>query len=203
MGIPAVQSQPLSDFSLLQMDVPAIDALLKVLAGDFDLTQLDKIAIEEQSLSWVIPSLHGEIMVSALDVIIIAVRPTRAYWQTAYQRGQSGSPPDCASDTGQWGSGNPGGECAYCPLNQFGSDPRGRGKACREYRELFVMDQEDIFPKLLRVPRTSLVPVTGYLFALAKHKLTEQIGNQTVQRPLIPSDVLTRLTLVQGHGFSR
>ncbi len=203
MGTPAVPSQPLSDFSLFQMDEASIDALLRALSDDFDLARLDKVALNEQLLGYVIPSLQGEVTLPALEVVIVGVRTTRAYWQSAFQRGQTNDPPDCSSDTGQIGVGNPGGVCIQCPTNQFGSDPQSlrNGKACREYRELFIMDAEDIFPKLLRVTRTSLAPVSGYLFALAKRKLAEQVGGEIVHRPITPADVLTRLTLTQGQRF--
>jgi hypothetical protein len=203
MGTPAVPPPPLSHFSLFQLDHDSADALLQVASDDFDLTSLDKVALNEQSLSYVYPSLQGEVMMPAMDVVIVGVRTTRSYWQSAFQPGQSNDPPDCSSDTGQIGVGHPGGVCVQCPMNQFGSDPQSlrNGKACREYRELFVMDQDDVFPKLLRVPRTTLASVSRYLFALAKRKLTEQMGEEIVHRPMTPTDVLTRLTLIKGKRF--
>jgi len=41
----------------------------------------------------------------------------------------------CRSDDMKQGIGEPGGECAVCPLNQFGSakDGAGKGKACTEF----------------------------------------------------------------------
>jgi len=65
-----------------------------------------------------------------------------------------------------------GGECASCPLNRFNSEvrpdgTRGRGKACKNMRRLFIMRPGTVLPLLLVVPPTSLKQVRQYFLRLA------------------------------------
>lgn len=44
--------------------------------------------------------------------------------------------PLCSSVDGKQGIGDPGGACAACALNRFGTDLNGKGKACSATRSL-------------------------------------------------------------------
>jgi hypothetical protein len=99
---------------------------------------------------------------SKFRCIIVRSHAARSYWKEAYGSGGSGRPPDCWSADTITGYGNPGGECAKCPLAAFGSGrpidgKASRGQACRQTRQLWVVRKDmGIIPENLIVPPTSL-----------------------------------------------
>jgi hypothetical protein len=64
------------------------------------------------------------------------------------------------------GSGNPGGGCAACPMNQFGSAINGHGKACKEVRLFFLLRKGEVLPDVVQIPPGSLKNVRKYLTSL-------------------------------------
>ena len=62
--------------------------------------------------------------------VILYHHPLFAYYRERFTGGNNA--PDCGSYDGVTGVGNPGGVCAQCPLNQFGSGENG-GKPQRLY----------------------------------------------------------------------
>lgn len=136
--------------------------------------QLDRIKVPSGgATAWLTQGLDGEEHHKELSGIIIAWDEGRLYWKIAYdQRGKSKLPPDCHSNDGFWGVGDPGGECAHCVFNEFGSDPKGgRGKACKEIRRLLVLRDNHLLPEILTVPPTSLKNCREYL---------QRLGNVSV-----------------------
>lgn len=88
-------------------------------------------------------------------------------------------------------------DCASCPMNQFGSAPNGKGKACRNSRLVAVtpaasleLEADEPAPVyILSVPPTSLKSFDGYVRDLAlKHKT-------------IPLGVLTELYQDEGSEY--
>ena len=59
-------------------------------------------------------------------------------------------------------NGNPGGSCATCPYNQFGSG-EGQSKACKNRRMIYILMEGELFPKVLSMPTGSLKEFTQYL----------------------------------------
>ena len=100
-------------------------------------------------------------MVKEFSGIIIHQHALNAYYTTRYTGGSS--PPDCGSYDGKVGKGNPGGNCAACPLNQYGSDENGIAKGCKNKRRLYILREGEIFPLLLTLPTGSLKSFTKYL----------------------------------------
>lgn len=112
--------------------------------------------------------------------IVIQQRPMRSFYRTSYDGG--GQPPDCSSADGITGTPYAdedglvineivtedgeiwryGGECAKCPLSQWGSKIAiGNGnsanaQACSEYRELIVQRPDSILPEIVRLPPSAL-----------------------------------------------
>ncbi|HOG02244.1 MAG TPA: hypothetical protein PKW29_14210, partial [Clostridia bacterium] len=72
------------------------------------------------------------------------------------------NPPVCGSFDGMTGEGVPGGSCAKCPHNQFGSGENG-SKACKNRRRIYVLREGEIFPLLLSLPTGSLKEFTRYI----------------------------------------
>ncbi len=112
--------------------------------------------------------------------VILFHHPVNAYWAEDYT-GQN-NPPDCASFDGKFGEGNPGGNCAVCPNNQWGSDETG-GKACKNMRRIYILQEGEIFPLLLTLPPTSLGNYSKY------------ITRRILQKGLRTNKVVTNVTL--------
>lgn len=136
---------------------------------------------------WEIPNEDGEWdTVKELVGVIIDHHPVNAYWSKEFT-GES-NPPDCSALDGVNGEGNPGGKCAVCPKNKFGSDPRGgKGKACKNLHRVYIVREGEIFPYLLAVPPTSLDNFRTYV-----RRLTSKMRRI--------SSVLTKLTLVKDKN---
>lgn len=77
--------------------------------------------------------------------------------------------------------------CATCPMNQFGSSPNGRGKACKNTRVLAVapvLDGGETPPLwLMTVSPSALKPFDAYVHSLASKHRT------------IPTGVVTEISL--------
>ena len=108
----------------------------------------------------------------ALDGVILYRRPVRAYWKKEYGAGAAG-PPDCYSLDNVTGTGTPGGDCATCPLAQFGSAPKragstGRGQACQQRTELYLMVPWSAMPVVLSAPPTAYQVLRKYATSLVQ-----------------------------------
>lgn len=99
-------------------------------------------------------------MVKEIRGIILLHHPAYAYYRDKYQGGSN--PPDCGSFDGVNGTGNPGGLCAECPYNRFGSG-EGQAKACKNRRMLYILMENEMFPVTLSLPTGSLKDFTKYV----------------------------------------
>jgi hypothetical protein len=68
---------------------------------------------------------------------------------------------------GEVGQGTPGGYCSKCPLAQFGSADNGKGQACKQMRQMFIVRENDILPLVITLPPTSIKPAKQYFMRLA------------------------------------
>lgn len=174
-----------SHYAVLADTQRVLEVIRANLSGDtiseFD---LDQIRIPSGgSTTWTVPSLTGPAPEDILEGIIVLTQRRRTYWETA---DPSGEPPDCFSKDMLTGVGRPGGQCAVCPLNEWGSAAKGEGKACKESRLLFFVRATDIMPCVVIVPPSSLKPIKNYLLKL----------------PVPYSSAVTRLRLVQERSRS-
>jgi len=127
---------------------------------------LDRVKIPAGgATSFEVPALDGEESVKEIEGIIIFWKGTRAYWPEKFN-GEN-NPPQCSSIDGEVGQGTPGGYCAKCPLSQFGSAENGKGQACKQMRQLFIVRETDILPLVLVLPPTSIKPAKQYFMRLA------------------------------------
>ena len=62
----------------------------------------------------------------------------------------------------------PGGACATCPYNQYGSG-EGKSKACKNKRFLYIIREGELFPVILSLPAGSL----GNFVKYTKQQLTK------------------------------
>ena len=175
-------------FAIMTMDKNEIQELLTENLGGDTLTpnDLDRVVVPGSGgTTWTIPSIDGEISASEIVGILVHTQTVRAYWEEDFTGG--GTPPDCRSDDGLTGVGNPGGNCLSCPLNQF--DEEGGAKACSESRLLFMLLKDETLPIVIKVPAMSLKNARMYLRGL------------TSKRQLIHS-VYTRLALEKDKNKS-
>ena len=100
--------------------------------------------------------------VKTIEGVILYSHPNFAYWPDGMEYDDNVSPL-CTSIDGKTGCGSPGGACAACPLNQYGTatDSKGnptKGKACKNMRNLYILRNGESMPIVLSLPPTSLRP---------------------------------------------
>lgn len=101
-------------------------------------------------------------VVKEFSGVIVYHHPVRMYYREKYNG--ANNPPDCGSLDGTFGIGNPGGSCAKCPYNQFGTAlDDSTGKACKDRRRIYILREGEVFPMLLSLPTGSLKNLTTYL----------------------------------------
>ncbi len=104
-----------------------------------------------------------------IEGVIIYSHQASAYWPEGSEYDDSVTPL-CSSVDGVTGCGTPGGACAMCELNQYGTgtDSKGnpsKGKACKNMRHLYILRSGEYMPILLALPPTSLRPYSDFINA--------------------------------------
>ena len=103
-----------------------------------------------------------------LEGVILYSHNANAYWAGGKNDSEN-TPPDCQSMDGKIGYGCPGGLCADCAYNRFGSDtdPKGtgRGKACKNQRIIYLLRSGEVMPIQLSLSPTSLRPYSDFVNA--------------------------------------
>jgi hypothetical protein len=131
---------------------------------------------------------------NTISGVILVAQKTRGYWEN-----EGDKSPRCSSINGLQGKYKSGDlqspemsdrVCANCPLNCFGSAEKGQGKACKEMRRLFIVEDGDNLPSILNIPPTSIKAFDTYVSGL----LTKG------KAPLVVETTF-RLEGAQGVGF--
>lgn len=135
--------------------------------------------------TWEVPTFEGEVSTGVIEGVVIDRATRRAYWPDAYSG--ASDPPQCYSNDGLSGVGEPGGDCSSCPFNQYESAENGVGKACKETRQMFVLTPDSLIPLIITVPPASLKNVRSYFMRL----LSAQIS---------PLGVVTKIGLEQAKS---
>ena len=100
--------------------------------------------------------------------IIVDHHRVNTFWNSEYS-GNSDLPSCLSRDGIQSVDGK---ICNDCENNKFGSAKTGKGKACRNYRRVYIMhDSENIIPSLITLPPTSLKTFSDYILKLATKNL--------------------------------
>ena len=118
--------------------------------------------------------------------VVVYQHPAYALYRSKYAGGNN--PPECGSFDGVQGIGNPGGQCARCPYNRFGSG-EGQGKLCKNKRMIYILREGELFPLTLSLPAGSLKSFTAYV----KSQLTR--GRRL-------SQIVTKITLKKAANAS-
>ncbi len=119
-------------------------------------------------LTWEIPGVGSEPeLVREFSGVILHVQPGRMKFAGAFGTGPKEAPV-CKSDDGIIGVGQPGGECATCPLAQWVD---GKKPECPEHASVYVLLPDRLIPIVVTLPSTSLKAITDYktgLFNITK-----------------------------------
>lgn len=121
---------------------------------------------------------------AALNAVLVGAAPAKGvakvYYAGAYNPDEQ-LPPDCSSSDGvrpdSWVATPQSETCATCPHNAWGSSSRGKGKACRDIKRVFVLPANQIRDGLvfsLVVPPTSLKHLSAYAKELKAHGVAPQ-----------------------------
>lgn len=171
-----------TDYPVLDPASEASGMMAEVMAENFgdggvQTFDLDRVTIPSGGgTTWEVPSLSGIDAVRELEGVIVAWETTRSYWVLALEDSEGGgTPPDCASPDGKVGFGeygpgsdrNPTGQCEGCPMNEWASDARGTGKACKEAKQLFMLLPNRVLPVVVSLAPTSIAPLRKYFLRLA------------------------------------
>lgn len=167
--------------------IPAIgNEIMESVASELDglPITLDKVKIPAGGgLSFEVPGDDPDSPDSIKEIIGVIVDhyPLNSYWPEKYN-GQNIAP-DCYSTDSRNGIGKPGGECAKCLFNKFGSGDDGQSKACKNSHRLYILRSGELYPVVVTVPPTSLKPLSDYL------------AKRIVTKGLRSYGVVTKLTL--------
>lgn len=122
--------------------------------------------------------------VKTLEGVILYNHFSFAYWpEDEDGETDENNAPLCQSVDGKLGYGTPGGFCAACGYNRFGS--RGKGKACKNSRVLYLLRSGDYMPIQLSLPPTSLKPFNefaNFAFMLRQRGLCSSVIQIGLQR---------------------
>lgn len=143
--------------------------------------------------SFQVPTTMGPQPQASLTGVVVFEHRARAYW--GKQGESTGAPPECSSQDNWRGVGVPGGLCMNCPMNKWDTGKEGRGKACKEFHRVYLLQAGDTLPILLTVPPTSL-------------REWDKYGTRVTREGNTLQEVVTSFTLVQdraggGQLFSR
>lgn len=141
----------------------------------------DRSFVKTKGKTFTFPDGHSE---DEFNGVIVGYVSTNTYYKERYDPNNI-SPPACfaigenpatlvPSDNAPEKQAN---SCAECPLNQWGSD--GRGKACKNGRLLAILPPDatqNTDPVFLRVPPTSLKNFDGYVSKIAAMLKKPPIG---------------------------
>ena len=145
---------------------------------------LDKVKIPAGGgLAFEVPGEDPESPDSEKEVVGVIVDhyPLNSFWTEKYT-GQNVAP-ECFSTDSRTGTGTPGGECAKCPYNKFGSGEDGQSKACKNAHRLYILRSGELYPVVITIPPTSLKSLSDYL------------AKRIVTKGLRSYGVVTKLTL--------
>ena len=152
---------------ILPADMPEGDFTQEELAEDMEGLQMSFPRIKIPSggtLQFELPSDDPENpdYEKNLVGVILFHHPNNAYWPEGREYDDN-TAPFCSSVDGKQGIGEPGGICASCALNEFGSAAEGAGKACKNMRVLYLLRSGDFMPLQVTLPPTSLKPFREFM----------------------------------------
>ena len=159
-----------SNYAIVTQHERALD-VLKTNIGPGGITERDLTLITIPTgggTQWHLQTLKGEQHVDALEGVPIMFKDVRLHWDKSYEETGGGEPVSCktVNDEASVGVGNPGGDCATCPMNQWDENSKTGKKPCSLRRALFVCGPEDYLPFVLVLPVMSRTECVRYFVRL-------------------------------------
>lgn len=184
-NLPAVAES--MHFAIMEIAKGEISSILSENLGSEELTanDLPRVTVPAGGgTMFSVPGIDGPQDTKEIVGIIVATKHVRAYWPDSFDETGGGTPPQCFSEDGEHGIGDPGIECATCPNAAFGTAKKGKGKACSEKRLIFLTTPDEILPITIIAPPTSLKNVKSYLMGLTSRgkKLHEILTGITLEK---------------------
>jgi len=120
---------------------------------------------------WTVPNMDAPNGVEAMNElcgIIVLAQDTRRFYREKKGAGEENIPPNCWSPDGISGYGDPGGLCERCPMDKWNSDTGGgRGKACKQRKQLLLLPRDERLPLAIDLPPASLSTFKSYAMNLS------------------------------------
>ena len=121
-----------------------------------------------KSTSWESEDIDGTTATfSEIQGVMIHHKVVRAYWATEFSGGSN--PPDCSSEDGVIGEGNPGGSCKDCPYAVFGSGPNN-SQACKQIRQVYMLQPDRLLPTFINCSPVNVGAAFRYAIKLTDKK---------------------------------
>lgn len=142
----------------------------------FDFFDLERIVFPK-TLFWSVPDENEEEQpIKEIEGVIVYMRSNRIYYINEYDPNNI-IPPDCVSQDGITGAGDPGGECEICPLSKF-RPGKDSAPLCSERKLIMVLKKGEFLPIIINLPPTSLKPIREYFIktlSLKKDKIFYEV----------------------------
>jgi len=155
----------------------ALDVIRENLgSAGFQIGNLDRITVPPGGGKvFTVNTGDAEECVPKLTGIIVLAPEQNALWAKTMEEAPN-DPPICFSGDGIHGTGDPFETgsiethlCATCPKKAWGTDLKGgKGKACRDLRPIFLLQEGEYLPIIVQTPRMSLKRLSGYFTLLAR-----------------------------------
>jgi hypothetical protein len=154
----------------VQSEAMGMDAMMEELEGLGPIS-LEQVKIPSGGgLAFEVPGDDPESpdVVQTLRGVVVHHQPKNVYFRNKFGEGETNTP-DCSSSDGKIGIMTASGAektCATCKFNQFGSAADGKGKACQNRIDLYIMREDAAFPIVLSLPATSIKAFKNYLTSI-------------------------------------
>lgn len=143
-----------------------------------------RVKLSRESQAFLLPDGSTQ---KTMEGVIVFHHKARGYWEVEGQQ-----VPTCSSMDGRTGTDENGNTrpCNGCPHDAWGTGKDGRGKACKEMRWIYLLQEGEIIPSRISLPPTSLGKFDAFVTALAQKKLA-------------PIQKVVRLSLeaAERHGY--
>jgi len=154
-----------------QQEIDEVAEAVALNADNGGMSEFDIPRITIAPGAFKVPTAKGTTLAEQIVGVVVYIRHVRAYYKS---KDQGNRPPDCSSKDCITGFGDPGGRCRPlvdlatgkvtdpgCPLAAFESattpdGKQGKGQACKETKQLFVLRGDSLMPEILSIPPTSL-----------------------------------------------
>jgi hypothetical protein len=140
-----------------------------------------RIKISRESQAFLLPDGSTQ---KTIEGVIVFHHKARGYWEMEGQQ-----VPTCSSLDGKMGTDENGNtrSCIGCPHNAWGTGKDGRGKACKEMRWIYILQDGEIIPSRISLPPTSLGQFDAFVTALAQKRKAPiqkkvRLGLETAER---------------------